>query len=100
MKIISHVPENTDFIIPKKPCKTCGTRKRYKSNGMCVSCRRRNDAKRTGDRRSKRQKGEALLMASGMSIAGLSRHEKDMRIVQMFPDMRGYLRDAFGVVGL
>ena len=89
--------ENTEYIIPTKVCKTCGTRKRFASSGHCVNCRRIRDANRTEDRRSKRKKAEGMLRARGHRIDSMTRREKDYLIAMTFPLMQQYFRDVLNV---
>ena len=89
--------ENTEYIIPVRACKTCGTRKRFTSNGNCVHCKRVSDAARTDDRRSKRKKCEDALMVQGYNLGDMSRREKDYLIATTFPLMQAYFRDVLNV---
>ena len=84
-----------DFVVPRRPCKRCGTRLRYRSGGNCVECKRvYNQA--TGDRRSMRKRCEDELRKMGVPL-GETRHEKDVNIICHFPGMGPYLKDKFGV---
>jgi len=97
MLIKKIAPKNTEFIIAKKPCRVCGDMRRYASNGACPTCRHRRDAARTDDRRSNRSKCQDILEAQGMSLAGLSRLEKDRVIAMQFPAMNDYIQNVLGV---
>ena len=89
--------QDTEYIVPKKACRTCGSRLRYKSNGNCVQCKRDRDALRIGDRQSHRRRCEAMLRAMGHNLNGKSRQEKDYLIAATFPLMQAYLRDVLKV---
>jgi len=82
----------TKFRYSKRPCKRCGTRRKYASNGHCVKCRKTRDAGRS--RKTIRSKAEARLWFEyRIDIYNMTREQRDYHIALHFPNMAAGMGD-------